>query len=132
MLTILYVRCHSYFSCDFMLSSDYVFADDLWSVMTQFSLRLPCINDESVLPNDFICETCISICCRFHPSVVTQFSKMISRSTMIQLWVTISGPAVAWCFGQFHALAMNLFLAIDLTCRRAVDSTREVSLIFKF
>ena len=43
-----YVRCHSYFSGDFKVYGDSVFADDLWSVVTQISLAIPGVNDDSV------------------------------------------------------------------------------------
>ena len=44
---------HSYFSGDFNVTSDSVFADDFWSVVTQFSLTIPCVNDDSVFSIDF-------------------------------------------------------------------------------
>jgi hypothetical protein len=77
-----YVSCHSYFNGDFKVTSHSVFADDFRSVMTQFSLTIPCVNDDSVFPIDFIRQPWISMRCRFHPSTVTQFSKMIARSTL--------------------------------------------------
>jgi len=63
-----YVRCHSYFSGDFKVYGDSVFTDDFWSVVTQFSLTIPCVNDDSVFSIDFIRQPRISICCGFHPS----------------------------------------------------------------
>jgi len=90
-----YVGCHSYFSGDFKVYSDSVFADDFWSVVTQFSLTIPCVNDDSVFSNDFIRQPWISIRCRFHPSALTQFSKMISRSTVTQFSLTTYGSALA-------------------------------------
>jgi hypothetical protein len=90
-----YVSCHSYFSGDFKVYTDSVFADDFWSVGTQFSLTIPCVNDDSVFSNDFTRQPWISIRCRFHPSALTQFSKMISRSTVTQFSLTIYGSALA-------------------------------------
>jgi hypothetical protein len=83
------VSCHSYFSGDFKVTSDSVFADDFWSVGTQFSLTIPCVNDDSVFSIDFFRQPWISIRCRFHPSPLTSFSKMIARSTVTQFSVTI-------------------------------------------
>jgi len=91
-----YVRCHSYFSGHFKVTSHSVFADDFRSVATQFSLTIPCVNDDSVFSIDFIRQPWISMRCRFHQSAVTQFSKMISRSivthsvfddSMRQTWI---------------------------------------------
>jgi len=90
-----YVRCHSYFSGDFKVYGDSVFTDDFWSVVTQFSLTIPCVNHDSVFSHDFILQPWISIRCRFHPSALTQFSKMISRSTVTQFSRTIYGSALA-------------------------------------
>jgi hypothetical protein len=46
--------CHSYFSGDFKVTSHFLFADDFWSVGTQFSLTIPRVNDDSVFSIDFI------------------------------------------------------------------------------
>ena len=130
-LSIPHVSCHSNFSCDFKLSSDYVFADDFWSVGTPFSLAIAFVNNDSFLSIVFICKSWISIRCRFNPSTVIQFSKWISRSTVTELWLTISGSVLAWCFWQFHVWPMNLFLLSISRVGRAVDSTRELSLRFQ-
>jgi len=66
-----YISCQSYFSGDFKVYGDSVFPDDFWSVVTQFSLTIPCVNDDSVFSNDFIRQPWISICCGFHPSPLT-------------------------------------------------------------
>ena len=84
-----YVSCHSYFRCDFKVYGDSVFADDFWPVGTQFSLTIPCVNDDSVFSNDFTRQPWISIRCQFYQSAVTQFSKMISRSTVSQFSLMI-------------------------------------------
>jgi hypothetical protein len=84
-----YVSCHSYFSGNFKVTSHSIFAYDFWSVGTQFSLTIPCVNDDSFFSIDFIRQPCISIRCRFYPSAVIQFSKMISRSTVTQFSMMI-------------------------------------------
>jgi hypothetical protein len=66
-----YVNCHSFFSGDFKVTSHSVFADDFWSVVTLFTMRIPCVNEDSVLSIDFIRQPWISIRCRFHPSPLT-------------------------------------------------------------
>jgi len=126
-----YVSCHWGFYCDFKVSSYYVFADDFRSVVTQFSLAIPCVNDDSVFSIDFMRQSWISIRCRFHQSAVTQFSKMISRSTVTQFSLTISGSALAECVWQFHALAMNVFFLSIWCVGRAVDSIPQLSLRFQ-
>jgi hypothetical protein len=92
-----YVSCHSDFSCDFKVCGVYIFADDFWLVVMQFSLTIPFVNDDSVFSIDFMRQTWISIRCRFHPSAVIQFSKMISRSTETQFSLMISRWAMAEC-----------------------------------
>jgi hypothetical protein len=52
-------------------------------------MTIPCVNDDSVFSIDFIRQQWISMCCRFHPSALTQFSKMISRSTVTQFSMMI-------------------------------------------
>jgi len=90
-----YIGCHSCFSGDFKVNGDSVFADDFWSVVTHFSLKIPCVNDDSVFSIDFIRQPWICIRCRFHPSALTQFSSMICRSTVTQFSLTIYGSALA-------------------------------------
>jgi hypothetical protein len=68
-----YVSCHSYFSGDFKVYGDSVFADDFWSVGTQFSLTIPCVKDDSVFSIDFFRQPWISIWCRFHASHMNLF-----------------------------------------------------------
>jgi hypothetical protein len=95
------------------------------------SLAIPSVNDDSIFSVDFIRQSWISVRCRFHHSAATQFSKMISRSTVTQFSVTISGLAFAQCVSHFHVSAMNLFLLSICCVGRAVDSTRELSLRFQ-
>jgi len=70
-----YGSCHSYFSGDFRVYSDFVLGDDFSSVGTQFSLAIPCVNDDSLFSFDFVRQPWISMCCRFHPSAVNQFQR---------------------------------------------------------
>jgi hypothetical protein len=95
------------------------------------SLAIPCVNDDSVFCIDFMHQSWISVRCRFHQSAATQFSKMISRSTVTQFSVTISWWAFGDCVSQFHVLAMDLFLLSIWCLGRAVDSTRQLSLRFQ-
>jgi hypothetical protein len=88
------------------------------------SLAIPCVNDDSVFSISFMHQWWIRICCRFHPSTVTQFSNMISRSTVTQFVLMISGSALGECVWQFHVLAMNIFLVSIWCVSRIVDSTR--------
>jgi len=59
------------------------------------SLAIPCVNDDSVFSIDFMRQSWISVRFRFHQLAATQFSKIISRSTMTKFSVTISGSAFA-------------------------------------
>jgi hypothetical protein len=68
-----YVSCLSYYSGDFRVYSDFVLGDDFWSVVTQFSLTIPCVNDDPVFSFDFVRQPWINMRCRFHPSGVNQF-----------------------------------------------------------
>jgi hypothetical protein len=74
-LLIPYVNCNSVFSDDFKVYSDSVFVDDFWSVVTQFSLAIPCVNEDSVFCTDFIRPPWISFCCRFHASSIAWLSR---------------------------------------------------------
>jgi len=105
-----------------------------WRFMVRsdtISLAIPCVNDDSVLSIDFMRQSWISVRCRFHQSIRTQFSKMISHSTVTQFSVMISWWAFRECVSQFHVLAMNLFLLSICCVGRAVDSTRQLSLRFQ-
>jgi len=131
-----YVSCHSYFSGDFKVYIDSVFADDFWSVVTQFSLTIPCVNDDSVFSNDFIRQPWISIRYPFYPSAMTQFSKIISRCTVTQFSLTTYGSPLAYGVWLFHASNMNLFLISVLCVARdfldTADSISQLSLILQW
>jgi len=53
--------------------STVVLGDDFWSVVTQFSLAIPCINGDSLFSFDFVRQPWISMRCRFHPSAWLSF-----------------------------------------------------------
>jgi aryl carrier-like protein len=112
------------------------FADDFWSVGTQFSLTIPRVNDDSIFSIDFIRQPWISMRCRFHRSAVTQFSKIISCSTVTQFSLTTYGSALGYGGWRFHASNMTLFLLSVLCVAReffdAVDSIRQLSLILQW
>ena len=81
-LLIPYASCRSVFFDDFKVYSDSVFTNDFGSVVTQFSLTIPCVNDDLVSSIDFMRPPWISLSWWFHASFVTQFLMMISRSTV--------------------------------------------------
>jgi len=70
-----YVSCHSYYSSDFKVYIDFVLGDDFKSVLTQFSLAIPWVNDDPVLSFDFVRQPWIRMRCPFHPSAVNQFQR---------------------------------------------------------
>ena len=59
------------------------------------SLAIPYVKDVSLFSIDFMRESWIRVRFRFHQSAATQFTKIISRSTVTKFSVTISGSAVA-------------------------------------
>jgi len=105
-----HVSCHSYFSGDFKVNSHSLFADDFWSVVTQFSLLISFVNRELVCVVDSIHQPWLNF----------------QRWFLVLLWLI-----VCW---RFHASNMNLFLLSVLYVAReyvdAVDSISQLSLIF--
>jgi hypothetical protein len=82
--------------------------------------------------DNYMRQAWLYFCYRFHPSAITQFSVMISRSTGTLFSLTIYGSAVILRFCQFHESAMTLFL-LSIWCivcefSDAVDSIRRLSL----
>jgi len=104
------VSSHSVFRDDFLVYSDSVFAEDLQISSDIAFLTILCISHNSILAIDLMCWSLIHLRCRFHMSGGTQFSKMISISTVNKFSLTIYGSAVTLHFSQFHAVAMTLFL----------------------
>jgi len=102
-----YVSCHSYFSGDFKVYSDFVLGDNFWSVVTQFSLTIPCVNNEALFSFDFVRQSWISMRCRFHPSAVTQFQ----RRFLVLQWLSFRCRFLDqhWCVWRFHASNMIYF-----------------------
>jgi hypothetical protein len=86
-----YVSCHSYFSGDFKVYGDSVFADDLWISTGIVCLTIPCLKHESIFSNGFMRPSWILWRCRLHTSAVTHTSVAISRSTVTLFSLTISG-----------------------------------------
>ena len=129
-----YVRCHSYFSCDFKAYRDSVLAYDFRSVVTQFSLTISCVNDDCFLywfRSSTVNYDALSI-----PSVSREsVLKMISRSIVTQFSLPISGSAMAYCVWRFHASNMNIFLlSVSRLAREffdAVDPIRQLPLILQ-
>ena len=118
-LSIPYVICHSVFIDDFKVYSDSVFTDDLWISSDIPFLTIPCVSHDYIFAIDLMHLSWIHWRCRFHTSVVTQFSVTISRSTvtLFRRWFLVSSYTVfiddsmrqRWpCFFYwFHAPTMN-------------------------
>jgi len=64
------------------------------SIVTQFSLTIPCVNYDSFFAIDFKRQAWITFSCWFLTSLVTQFSMTISRSIVTQFSLMISKSAV--------------------------------------
>jgi len=109
-LAIPYVRCHSFFSDDFNVYRDSVFADDLRTNSDIAFLTIPSINLDSIFAINLMRRQWIHWRCQFHRSAVTYHSMMISRSTKTLYSLTFYGLVVIRCFLQFHASTMTLFL----------------------
>jgi len=131
-LSILYITCHSVIIEDFKVYSDCIFAEDLWISHDITFFTIPCVSHDSIFAIDLMRRSWIHWCCRFHTSIVTQFSVMISRSTGTLFSMMIYRSALTYRFWQVHASAMTLFLLsiwfvlpefIDV-----VDSIRHLSL----
>ena len=88
-----YVSCHSYFSGDFKVHSDSVLYDDFWLVLMQFSLTIPCVNNDSVFSIDFLRQSWISIRCRFYPSPWLNFQRLF----LVLQWLSF-----CWRFMDQH------------------------------
>ena len=88
-LLIPYVTCHSVFIDDFKVYMDFIFADDLWISNDIAFLTIPCVNHDSSFAIDLMRRSSIHLRCRFHTSVVTQFSLTISMSIETQFSLTI-------------------------------------------
>jgi hypothetical protein len=121
-LSFPYISCHSVFSNDFKVYNDSVFAKDLWISHDITFFTIPCVSHDSTFAINLMGRSWIHWRCRFHMSVVTQFSATISRSTKLNFMR----------FWQFHASAMTLFLqsiwCVGHEFIDVVDSIRQLSL----
>jgi hypothetical protein len=115
-LSIPYVRCHSVFSDDFKAYSDPLFADDLWISRQIAFLTIPCFSHESIFAVDLMPLSWIHWRCRLHTSAVTQYSLMISRSTVTvfadDLWIICHIT-----FLTIPCVSHESIFAIDSMCR---------------
>jgi len=135
-LSIPYITYHLVIIEDFKVYSDWIFAKDLWISHDITFLTILCVSHDSIFAIDLMCRSWIHWCCRFHTSVVTQFSVTISRFTGTLFFMMIYGSALTYRFWQVHASAMTLFLLsiwfvlpefIDV-----VDSIRHLSLSIRW
>jgi hypothetical protein len=60
----------------------------------QFSLKIPCVNNDSLFAIDFKHQPFISFRCQVHMPAVSKFSVMISRSIVTQFSLKISKTVV--------------------------------------
>ena len=91
--------------------------------------------DDPVLSFDFIRQPWISMRCRFHPSTVTQFSKMVSRSTvthsvfddsMRQTWIY-------FCYRFYASLVNSLKLSTPhVSCHSYLSGDFKVNSHYLF
>jgi len=114
-LSITYVWCHSVFIDDFKFNRDSVFADDLWISSAITFLTIPCIKHDSIFAIYLMRRSWIHWHCWFHTSTVSQYSLTISSSIGTLFSLTIYGLAMTYCFWQFNASAMTLFL-LSISC----------------
>jgi hypothetical protein len=133
-LSIPYVSFHLVLSDDFKVYSHSVFADDFRSVVTQCSLTIPRVHDDSFFSIDFMRQSWISFRCRFHASSVAQISMMISRSTLTQLSLMIYKSAMT-VFSTIPCVSHDpIFLLIWCVGREftdSIDSIHQLSLSFQ-
>jgi len=93
-LSIPYGSCHSVFIGDFKVYCYSLSADDFWISGDIAFLTIPCVGDDSICSIDLMRRSWIHWCCRFHAVAVTQYSLMISRSTVTLFWPVIYRSAV--------------------------------------
>jgi hypothetical protein len=142
-MSIPYGSCHSVFIDDFNVYSDSVFADDLWISIDIAFLTFPCVNQCSSFAIDWMRQSWIHWRCRFHTSVVTQYSLMILGlqglcfrwQFMDQQWHSVCQPWLYFSW-RMESTAMTLFLlSIRCLCHEfiyAVDSKCQLSLSFQW
>jgi hypothetical protein len=93
-LSIPHGSCHSVFIDDFKVYSDSVLAADLWISSDIAFLAISCVDHDSIFAIDLMRRSWIQWRCPFHTADVTQYSLMISRSTVTLFSAAIYGSAV--------------------------------------
>jgi hypothetical protein len=93
-LSIPHGSCQSVFSDDLEVYNDSVFAADLWISSDIAFLAIPCVGHDSIFSIDLMRRSWIQWRCRFHTAGLTQYSLMISRSTVTLFSAAIYGSAV--------------------------------------
>jgi len=93
-LSIPYGCCHSVFIDDFKFNKDSVFADDLWIISEITFLTIPCVNHDSIISIDLMCQSWIHWRYRLYTSALSQYSLTISSSTGTLFSLTIYGSVV--------------------------------------
>ena len=93
-LSIPYGCCHSVFIDDFKFNKDSVFADDLWIISEITFLTIPCVNHDSIVSIDLMCQSWIHWRCRLYTSALSQYSLTISSSIGTLFSMTIYGSVV--------------------------------------
>jgi hypothetical protein len=68
--------------CQFQSLHGRCFYDDLWISSDIVLLTIPCFSHDNIFAIEFMRRSWIQLHCRFHTSAVTQYSLMISRSTV--------------------------------------------------
>jgi hypothetical protein len=90
------------------------------SIVTQFSLTIPCVNYDSFFAIDLKRQAWVSFSCWFLTSFVTQFSMMISRSIVTQFSLTIYRSVVTQFSLTTSGSPMTWFsLTISCVCRNS-------------
>jgi hypothetical protein len=86
--------CHSVFIDDFKVYRYSLLAVDLCISRDRVFLTISWFGQDSIFAIDLIRRSWIQWRCRFHSVAVTQYSLMISRSTVTLFWPMIYGSAV--------------------------------------
>jgi hypothetical protein len=92
-LSIPYESGHSVFIGDFKVYSYSVFAGDLWISRDITFMTIPYVSHDLIFAIDLMRRLWIHWCCQLHTSAVTQYSSMISRSTVALFSPSICGSA---------------------------------------
>jgi len=93
-LSILCGSCRSVFIDNFKVYCYSLMAGDIRISRDRVFFTLPCVGHDSIFAFHLMCRSCIHWRCRFHAVPVTQYSLMISRSTVTLFWPPIYGSPV--------------------------------------